>query len=66
MDYRDIIIELNGQVTTILLNRPQALNALSPNLIHELKCALQMITADVNCKVLIVKGAGRAFSAGVN
>lgn len=66
MEYTDIIIESAGQVTTILLNRPQALNALSPNLIHELKNALQKIAVDTNCKVLIVKGAGRAFSAGVD
>lgn len=66
MEYTDIIIESAGQVTTILLNRPHALNALSPNLIHELKNALQKIAVDTNCKVLIVKGAGRAFSAGVD
>ncbi len=66
MEYTDIIIESAGQVTTIVLNRPQALNALSPNLIHELKNALQNIAVDTNCKVLIVKGAGRAFSAGVD
>lgn len=66
MEYTDIIIESAGHVTTILLNRPQALNALSPNLIHELKNALQKIAVDTNCKVLIVKGAGRAFSAGVD
>ena len=66
MEYKDILVEVNGPITTILLNRPQALNALSPNLIHELKCALQEISADSDCKVLIVKGAGRAFSAGVD
>lgn len=66
MEYKDILVEVNGPITTILLNRPQALNALSPNLIHELKCALQEISADSGCKVLIVKGAGRAFSAGVD
>ncbi|MBK9328039.1 MAG: enoyl-CoA hydratase/isomerase family protein [Sphingobacteriales bacterium] len=66
MEYKDIIIENNGQITTIVLNRPKTLNALTPNLIRELKNALQEIAVDTNCKVLIVKGAGRAFSAGVD
>jgi enoyl-CoA hydratase/carnithine racemase len=48
------------------LNRPDVLNALSPNLIQELKKALQEIAEDSTCHVLIVKGAGRAFCAGVD
>lgn len=66
MVYQDIIIENNGAITTITLNRPASLNALTPNMIRELKKALLDINADVNCKVLILKGAGRAFSAGVD
>ena len=66
MQYQDIILEQQNAITIITLNRPTTLNALSPNLISELKTALQLISKDENCKVFILKGAGRAFSAGVD
>jgi enoyl-CoA hydratase len=66
MTYQDIIVEKKEAIAIISLNRPAALNALSPNMIRELKKALQAISADKSCKVLLVKGAGRAFSSGVD
>ena len=66
MIYQDIILEQQGAITIITLNRPASLNALTPLMIRELKNALKIISADNNCKVLILKGAGRAFSAGVD
>lgn len=66
MPYQDIIVEKQEKITIISLNRPSSLNALSPNLMRELKLALQEIKEDNSCKVLIVKGSGRAFSAGVD
>jgi len=66
MEYQDIIIEQQGAITIITLNRPASLNALTPLMIRELKNALKIISTDTNCKVLILKGAGRAFSAGVD
>jgi enoyl-CoA hydratase/carnithine racemase len=66
MEYQDIIIEQQGAITIITLNRPASLNALTPLMIRELKNALKIISADNICKVLILKGSGRAFSAGVD
>ena len=66
MIYQDIILEQQGAITIITLNRPASLNALTPLMIRELKNALKNISTDTNCKVLILKGAGRAFSAGVD
>ncbi len=66
MLYQDILVEKHHAITIIALNRPAALNALSPNLIRELKAALESVVEDAACKVLIVKGSGRAFSAGVD
>jgi enoyl-CoA hydratase/carnithine racemase len=66
MEYQDIILEQQGAITMITLNRPASLNALTPLMIRELKTALKDIALDSNCKVLILKGAGRAFSAGVD
>lgn len=66
MTYQDIIVEPQDAITIISLNRPAALNALSPNMMRELKNALLHISKDNSCKILIVKGTGRAFSAGVD
>jgi enoyl-CoA hydratase/carnithine racemase len=66
MDYREIIVDKKDRVTTITLNRPEVLNALSPNMIQELHKAIKDIATDRECGVLVVKGAGRAFSAGVD
>lgn len=64
--YQDINIETQGAITTIILNRPASLNAMTPNMVSELKTALKAIAADANCKVFILKGAGRAFCAGID
>lgn len=66
MNYQDILISKENQIAKITLNRPNVLNALSPNLVAELKEATLEIANDSNIKVLIVTGAGRAFSAGVD
>ena len=55
----------NAGVTTLTINRPDALNALSPALFVELRAHLEAITAapdEVAC--VILRGAGRSFSAG--
>ena len=66
MTYQDIMVEQHDAVTTITLNRPASLNALSPLMLHELKHVFTEISSSATCKVVIVKGAGRAFSAGVD
>lgn len=66
MTYQDIQFEQQGAIATITLNRPTSLNALTPLMIRELKTALKEIAANASCKVVILKGAGRAFSAGVD
>lgn len=66
MQYQDIILEYQDAIAVITLNRPAALNALTPLMIRELKQAVSEIAQNSTIKVLIVKGAGRAFSAGVD
>lgn len=66
MEYQDIIVEYKAAIAIITLNRPAALNALTPLMIKELKHTLTDISQLADIKVLIVKGAGRAFSAGVD
>jgi enoyl-CoA hydratase/carnithine racemase len=66
MEYQDIIVEVKEAIAIITLNRPASLNALTPLMITELKHALKDIATQKDLKVVIVKGAGRAFSAGVD
>jgi enoyl-CoA hydratase/carnithine racemase len=51
-------------VATLLLNRPDRLNALSRVLLSELVDACRWIDASHDLKVVVVRGAGRSFSAG--
>jgi enoyl-CoA hydratase/carnithine racemase len=66
MEYQDIIIEEKEAIAIITLNRPASLNALTPLMIKELKQALTDIAKRTDINVLLIKGAGRAFSAGVD
>jgi enoyl-CoA hydratase len=49
---------------TITLNRPDSLNAISIEVLREINAALAMVERDERIKVAIIKGEGRAFSAG--
>jgi 2-(1,2-epoxy-1,2-dihydrophenyl)acetyl-CoA isomerase len=57
-------IEIDGQVGTLTLNRPDALNAMSPELIGELTTAAAWLADRAPIRALIVTGAGRAFCSG--
>jgi enoyl-CoA hydratase len=53
-----------GEVCYVTLNRPEKLNALNEDLLTKLDGALDRIQADEDIRVVIFRGAGRAFSAG--
>ncbi|MEL7297606.1 MAG: enoyl-CoA hydratase/isomerase family protein [Pseudomonadota bacterium] len=53
-------------VTTITLNRPDALNALTPEMLGALADALAAAAADEQVRAVVLTGSGRAFSAGVD
>jgi 2-(1,2-epoxy-1,2-dihydrophenyl)acetyl-CoA isomerase len=57
-------IALAGPVGTMTLNRPDALNAMSPEMIQELTVAAAWFADRAPIRALIVTGAGRAFSSG--
>jgi enoyl-CoA hydratase len=54
----------DGRLGRITLNRPEKMNALSNELLFELNDALHELEADDSCRVIILRGAGRTFSAG--
>ncbi len=64
MGYEDLIYEKRGFTAWITLNRPKQLNALRENLVRELYRALEDAENDNDVRVVVLKGAGRAFSAG--
>ncbi|MBT4687052.1 MAG: enoyl-CoA hydratase/isomerase family protein [Rhodospirillaceae bacterium] len=66
MTYAHIIVGRDGPIATITLNRADAMNALTPEMLGEVDAALSDIAADPNINVLIMTGAGRAFCAGVD
>lgn len=65
MSYETILYDKQGARATITLNRPDARNALSPELVGELNDALDAAADDDEVRVVVLTGAGdRAFSAG--
>ncbi|WP_226666069.1 enoyl-CoA hydratase/isomerase family protein [Metabacillus litoralis] len=60
----DLLIEKEGSVLTLCLNRPESLNAFSAEMIMGLTKAFKEAQHDVNTRVVVLKGAGRSFSAG--
>jgi len=59
-----IRIEREDGVTFVVLNRPEKRNAMSPDLHHEMCEALDELETDAETKVVVITGAGEAFSAG--
>ena len=59
-----VIINRKGGVATITMNRPEKLNALSPELIDDIIEALNKVAGDKQVRAVVVTGAGRSFSAG--
>jgi enoyl-CoA hydratase/carnithine racemase len=59
-----LLTATEGGVVTLTLNRPQAFNSLSEALIEAVQGELDRIEADPNARVLVLRGNGRAFSAG--
>lgn len=66
MDERLVLVERTGPVAVVTLNRPAKLNALNSALIAEATRAIADLDGDDGPKVIILRGAGRAFAAGAD
>lgn len=66
MSHQYVKTARRGGVETIVLNRPEAMNAFTPELLTELIAALDEAIADKDVACVVLEGAGRAFSAGVD
>lgn len=61
-----VLFEQNGSLGKIILNNPDQLNAMTPEMAQELSLLIPKINKNKAIRVVIVTGAGRAFSAGGN
>ncbi len=67
MEFQNLILEKDGYLATLYINRPKALNALNGETLFELEAAIKDIKADPNIKVVIVTGSGdKSFVAGAD
>ncbi|GIW43496.1 MAG: enoyl-CoA hydratase [Candidatus Binatia bacterium] len=66
MSYEQILLSIRDGVATITLNRPERLNAYTPQMRRELAHAFAALDEDDSVRAIIVTGAGRAFCAGAD
>jgi enoyl-CoA hydratase/carnithine racemase len=59
-------VERTPPIATVTLSRPQALNAITREMLMQLDGALAALSADDEIRVVVLTGEGRAFSAGVD
>lgn len=66
MAFSTLMVEVEDFIATITLNRPDELNTFSSELATELNQALEDLDSDASTRVVVIKGAGRAFCAGID
>src|SRR3712207_7612744 len=66
MEFKNLILEKDGKVAVLTINRPNALNALNSETLKELDCAINTISNDDEILTVILTGAGKAFVAGAD
>ena len=64
MTFQTILTDTQDKILTLTLNRPKKLNALSPQMLAEMKTALDDAAADNGVSVVIINSAGNTFCAG--
>jgi enoyl-CoA hydratase len=64
--YETILVEARGRVGWITLNRPEALNALNSQIMHDIVDAASAFDADPGIGAIVVTGSERAFAAGAD
>ena len=65
-NYEYIKLTRKGHIMTLMLNRPEAMNALSSGLMEEIEQASRELLNDEKTRVVVVRGSGKHFSAGAD
>jgi enoyl-CoA hydratase/carnithine racemase len=60
-EYETILVEKNGQVDWLTLNRPETLNAINTPMVTELRDYFGRLEENSETRVVVMRGAGRAF-----
>ncbi|MDX6627120.1 MAG: enoyl-CoA hydratase [Solirubrobacterales bacterium] len=63
-EFETLLYSVAGAVATVTLNRPEQLNTIVPPMPDEVEAAVGLAVADPAVKVIVLRGAGRAFCAG--
>ncbi|MHC2642176.1 enoyl-CoA hydratase/carnithine racemase [Bradyrhizobium liaoningense] len=66
MAYEHILYEVSDKIATIMLNRPDRMNAWTPIMERDVRHAMEASNVDDNVRVIVLTGAGRAFCAGAD
>jgi enoyl-CoA hydratase/carnithine racemase len=66
MNFQYLLYKLEDGIATIIINRPDKLNAFTPAMADDLIAVLDHIDEDDNVKAVVITGAGRAFCAGAD
>lgn len=66
MSYESLLLDIDGAVATITMNRPGARNAMDRKLRTEVKQAIDTLNADENIRVIVLTGSGAGFCAGTD
>ena len=66
MSYKTILVTEEDGVKTIMLNRPDRRNAMTPEMQDELIAAMEKAGASGHTRVVVLAGAGEAFCAGLD
>lgn len=66
MSYETIAFAQHGAIATVTLQRPTSLNAINPRMVEELIHAVDRVRDEQTARVLLMTGAGRAFSSGAD
>jgi enoyl-CoA hydratase len=66
MTFETLILEKRDHIAWLTLNRPAALNAMNTTLVHELRAFFAQLRDDNETRLVVLRGAGRAFCAGLD
>ncbi len=66
MPSKHVLVQKKDKIATLVLNRPEVLNAMSEEMLRELRYAVNQIAADESVNVVVLRGAGDHFSAGAD
>jgi len=64
--YQHLLLDFDGNIARVTLNQPDSLNAMSPEMGHEMRQVVDELNQRDAVRVVVFRGAGRAFSAGGN